>query len=153
MMTTFTARHSRKMCRHGAPDRRAAVLICMLVCVAIAASLVAATLQSALRARRELRLQRQLRQTELLLTAGLERAVARLRSDAAYRGETWELDPATLPGSPLGRVRIEVTPTQAESSSPSRPESHQIHVVARIANSDLHGTQRSDTLTLDIPVP
>jgi hypothetical protein len=125
----------------------------MLVCVAIATSLVAATLQSALRARHELRLQCQLRQTELLLTAGLERAVARLRTDAAYRGETWELDPATLPGLPPGRVRIKINPTQKEDSLSNRPESRQIHVVARLANDNLPGTQRSDTMTLDIPVP
>ena len=129
------------------------VLVCMLVCVAIATGLVTTTLQSALRARHELRLQRQLRQTELLLTAGLERAVARLRSDASYPGETWELDPATLPGYPPGRVRIEITPGQGEESPSDRPESRQVHVVARLSSGDLRGTQRSDTLTLDIPAP
>jgi hypothetical protein len=132
---------------------RGMVLVCMLVCVAIATSLVTATLQSALRARHELRLQRQLRQTELLLTAGLERAVARLRSDAAYSGEMWELDPATLPGNPPGRVRIEVTSVRAEESSSDRPGPRQIHVVARLSSGVLRGTQRSDTLILDIPAP
>ncbi len=158
MMFASTTRYYRKRHLHGARDRQAAVLVCMLVCVAIATSLVAATLQSALRARRELRLQRQLRQTELLLTAGLERAVARLRADPAYQGETWELEPTTLPGNPPGSVRIEVNPAQIspgqkEESLSNHPESHQLHVVARLASGDLPGTQRSDTLTLEIPIP
>jgi len=129
------------------------VLVCMLICVAIATSLVSATLLSALRARRELRLQRQLRQTELLLAAGLERAVARLHAHPAYPGETWQLDPATLPGYPPGQVRIEVTPIQTEDRPSGRPERAQIYVVARLSNNKLRGTQRSDTLTLDISQP
>lgn len=133
--------------------RRASVLVCMLVCVTIATALVTATLQSALRARRELRLHRQLQQTELLLTAGLERAVARLSSDATYPGETWELDPATLPNYPPGCVTIEVTAAHTEDETSDRSGSHQIHVMARLSNGDPRGTQCSDTLTFDIPNP
>lgn len=153
MSTPFTAQRKQRR-----TQRQASVLVCMLVCVSIATALVSTTLQSALRARRELRLQRQLQQTELLLTAGLERAVARLHSDAAYQGETWKLDPKTLPGLPPARVIIEVTTVDEmtgdrEAGLSNRPEPYQIHVVARLSNGGPRGTQCSDTLTFPILNP
>ena len=136
-------------------QRQASVLVCMLVCVSIATALVTTTLQSALRARRELRLQRQLQQTELLLTAGLERAVAQLHSDTAYQGETWELDSKTLLNLPPAHVIIEVTAADGkagdgEADLSNQPKAYQIHVVARLSDGGPRGTQCSDTLTLPI---
>ena len=146
MSTPFLAQRKQRRIQ-----RQASVLVCMLICVSIATALVTTTLQSALRARREIQLQRQLLQTELLLTAGLERAVALLNSDTAYRGEIWELDPKSLPNLPPARVLIEVTVTAGETGFSDQLKAYQIHVVARISNDGPRGTQCSDTLTLPIP--
>lgn len=156
MSTPITAWRKQKR-----TQRQASVLVCMLVCVSIATALVTTTLQSALRARRELQLQRQLQQTELLLTAGLERAVAQLHSNATYQGETWKLAPKTLPNLPPARVTIEVTTIngkvgnekaddgEADFSNPSK--AYQIQVIARLSNGGPHSTQCSDSMTLPIP--
>jgi type II secretory pathway pseudopilin PulG len=155
MSTPITAQRKQRQ-----TQRQASVLVCMLVCVSIATALVTTTLQSALRARRDLRLQRQLQQTELLLTAGLERATAQLQSDTAYQGETWELDPKTLPNLPPARVIIGVTTADGkagdgkvgdgEADLSNQPIAYQIHVVARLSDGGPRGTQCSDTLTVNI---
>jgi hypothetical protein len=62
------------------------------------------------------RSERDLRQTELLLQAGSERAVNRLANDANYRGETWSLPSDAIAGSGEGRVTIEITPATGETT-------------------------------------
>ena len=114
------------------------VLVCVLVCVSVASALVVAMTKTALQAHRQLRHQRQLRQTELLVEASIERAVVRLSEDSAYRGETWELASKILPGYGAGRVRI-VVAAEAESS----PRSYRIEVVARLPADTPDGIQRS----------
>jgi hypothetical protein len=117
------------------------VLVCVLVCMSVASALVVATTRTALQAHRQLRRQRQLQQTELLVEAGIERAVWRLGEDAEYRGETWNLAPNTLPGYGAPRVQIVVTSDPVRSSL-----SHRIHVVARLPVGSTRFLQRSHVL-------
>ena len=94
---------------HARQQRRGAammvlVLTCLLVITALAGSMTAATLRS----RRAVRSEHQLRQSELLLEAGVLRAASQLQNDPAYSGETWQ------PAATVGRfshplVDIQVT--------------------------------------------
>ena len=82
--------HKRSHCK----SRRGAVLIVAIVCLSIATAIAIAGVRHALMARRQARLDHQLRQTELLLDAGLRRAIKALSADPDYQGERWALDPA-----------------------------------------------------------
>src|SRR5215212_2333351 len=75
----------------GASDRQGAVLVAALVCLLIVMAMLGAMLKGTLIAQRQLHRERDLRQTELLLQAGSDRAAYRLGTDAQYHGETWKL--------------------------------------------------------------
>lgn len=92
---------------------RGAVLVAALVALLIVMSLLGTMLLGAIAARRQLRAERQLRQCELLLRAGIDRAAAQKAKDAAYRGETWQLSKGALPGGEA-RVLIAVRPAAAD---------------------------------------
>jgi hypothetical protein len=94
--------------------RRASVLVCVLVCMAVATALVLATTRSALRARREVQTQRQLRQVEFVLEAGIQRAARRLAADAKYSGETWILSDTSVPGLDSAQIVIGVSPREVQ---------------------------------------
>lgn len=91
----------RKQARSGA------LLICVLVCLLVSSAMVTATTRSALQSRRNVRLQHQMRQTELLLDAGVLRAASQLQRSDRYQGETWRPDSEWIPfDDPLVEIRI-----------------------------------------------
>ena len=125
--------------------RRAAVLVAALVCLAIVMALVAAMLSGTLRATRQLRVQRDLRQCELLLEAGLDRAAARAAAEA-YEGETWDVPAAEIVGAGDGRVTIQVQ--RAGDELP------RLHVVAEYPAGGELSIRRSRTVQLQTsPLP
>lgn len=133
------------LCRTiGRRTRRGSVLICVLVCLSVATALVTASVHTALQARRQMRAYRQLRQTELLLEAGAQRAVGQLRASADYTGEMWNLAVTTIPGFESARVEIEVEGATGDTL-------RRIHVVARLPAGEAPGVQRSTTLLVDTP--
>jgi hypothetical protein len=69
-------------------------------------SILGQMLQSSLRAQRQLHPERDLRQTELLLDAGADRAIYRLSHEPEYRGETWLLAADSIVGTSAGQVTI-----------------------------------------------
>jgi hypothetical protein len=81
-----------------------AVLACLVVIVSLAASLVVSTL----RARREVGVRYQIRQTDYLLDAGVSLAGSRFRDNHEYKGETWEPSNA-VPGFHQAKVVIKVS--------------------------------------------
>jgi hypothetical protein len=89
--------------------RRGAVLVAALVCLLIVMAMLGAMLRGTLRARMQMHVQRDLRQCELLLEAGVERAAFRLASEADYRGETWAVPADSVVGSGEGQVTIAAT--------------------------------------------
>jgi hypothetical protein len=123
--------------------RQASILICVLVCLAVATALVVQTTHSALRARRDMRTERQLRQTELLLEAGVQRAAQRLAANVEYSGETWILSPESIPGSSLARIEITV-PSLDDGDWPRR-----VQVVAQLSAGGLNAIQRSYTFPIN----
>ncbi len=70
-------------------SRRGVLLFCVLVCLLVTSAIATATMQSALRARREVRWSHQMQQTQWLLEAGVHRAAKQLRQSDQYQGETW----------------------------------------------------------------
>ena len=123
-------------------DRRASILICVLVCLAVATALVVQATQSALRARRDVRSQRHLRQTELLLEAGVQRAAQRLSANADYAGETWDLSAQAIPGCDSAEIVIAVS--SLDGDWPRR-----VQVVARLSAGAPDVVQRSYTFPIN----
>jgi hypothetical protein len=132
--------------RAGRNRRSGAVLVAALVCLLIVMGILGAMLQGALRERRQLHRERDLRQTELLLRAGVERAVFRLVSDSDYRGETWNVPAEEIVGSGSARVTIEV-------SRPANEPGSQISVVAEYPAGNETSIRRSDTFTVPHQTP
>ncbi|MGI9455343.1 MAG: hypothetical protein ACR2NU_02210 [Aeoliella sp.] len=91
---------------HRSSSRHGSVLVCVIVCLSIVIALVTATTQSALRERRQIRVERQLRQADILVEAGAGRAVTKLNQSERYTGETWSLDADSLPGFEEARILI-----------------------------------------------
>ena len=119
--------------------RGGAILIVALVCLVVVMALIGALLQGTLRARRQLHVERDRRQAELLLQAGLDRAALRLASETNYRGESWELPPESITGGGPGRVTME-----AARESEDKP--WQLHVVAEYPAGSEHSIRRSRTI-------
>lgn len=92
--TYYKRSHAFYYKRSHSDRRRGAVLIVAIACLSIATAIAIAGVRHALMGRRQARLEHQLRQTELLVDAGLRRAIKAVSADANYSGERWDLDPA-----------------------------------------------------------
>jgi hypothetical protein len=126
------------MKRRISKNRRGTVLITALVCLLIVMSLLGTMLVGALQISRQLRVERDRRQCELLLEAGLDRAVARVSAAGPYTGETWNVPPDQIIERGDGRVTIEVAPA---GDAPRR-----IHVVAEYPLGSERSIRRSRTV-------
>ncbi len=136
---------NRRRCnRRHIQRNRGSAIVGVLACLLIGTVLTALTVQSALRGRREARLERQLAQTEWLCEGGIVRAVAALRKSTDYQGETWQPE---LGIEPLRAAEIEIKVTADLSES----KSWTIQVVARLdSTTDSDGPmQRSRTVTVN----
>jgi hypothetical protein len=129
---------------HKHRRRRGAVIVATLVCLLVVMALLTAMLQGALRARRQLPVQRDLRQCELLLTAGLDRAAHRLASEADYRGETWSLPADSTARLADGQVTI-------TASRPTPDQPCQISATAEYPLGTPLSIRRTHTITLPSP--
>ena len=127
-------------------ERGGVVLVAAIVCLSVATALVVVTARQSLDARRQGRHERQLRQTEYLLDAGIRRAIAGLRGDTSYAGETWQ--PVTaLPDFEVVNVAIEI------SHGPGGSEDRRVTVVALLGKSSSPGFQTQRSHTFLVPPP
>ncbi|MEX2316010.1 MAG: hypothetical protein WD669_02590 [Pirellulales bacterium] len=126
--------------RHCA-RRRGAVLVAALVCMLVVITILGGMLQGTLRARRQLHTQRDLRQTELLVEAGADRAAFRLARDLDYRGETWKLSSEQIVGRGDGQVTL--TASRASDDQP-----WQLRVIAEYPLGGEFSIQRSRTFVI-----
>ena len=117
-----------------------AVLIVTLVCLAVVMALLGSMLLALLRTGRQLHVERDLRQCELLLQAGLERAAYRLATRPDYRGETWTLGEDEIISAGKGQVTI--TREAGELG-----ESRQLSVVAEYPLGTDSSIRRSRTIS------
>ncbi|MEN1678425.1 MAG: hypothetical protein AAGJ46_02455 [Planctomycetota bacterium] len=132
-----TPSHTNRHAFHRSDRKSGVALVCVIVCLSIATTMAAASTSAILKQRRSLKKERQLRQVELLLDAGLQRASAQLLADRGYTGELWRLDTEVLqcmgaaavqiridrePSSPVASVTI-VASLPADSDTPVRRSS------------------------------
>ena len=120
--------------------RTASVLICVLACLVVVTGLTMASVKSALVARRQVRQERNIAQTELLLQAGIQRAVTGATGDAAYEGEVWNIPAESLGVESPARVTITLNRDQDQSTT--------VTVVAQLPADSPTSVQRSHTFTL-----
>lgn len=124
--------------RRATPRRQGAMLVVALACLAIVMAIVGVMLQGALRARRQLHVERDLRQVELLLEAGLDRAAFQLANNDDYKGETWRIPASDLLGSGDAEVVI-----VAERSADAEP--WQVRVAAEYPVGTVASVRRTRT--------
>ena len=105
----------RAVRRRFANRKSGAVLVAALVCMAVVMGIVGGMLHGALRARRQLHVERDMRQVELLLNAGIDRAALKLAADQTYAGETWTVPATELLGNGAGEVVIEAMRARGET--------------------------------------
>jgi len=125
--------------------RRGAALITALVCLSIVMALLAAMLVGALQISRQLRVERDRRQCELLLQAGLDRAALRVSAAEPYPGEVWAVPAADIIERGDGRVTIEVS--RAGAAPP------QIYVIAEYPIGTDSSIRRSRKVQLQTTPP
>ena len=94
--------------------RRGAILVAVLVILIVVMMLAATLTRDMVRHHSSTTVYQRNVQSMLLAEAGVERALAQLEADASYRGERWELTPASLGDAWPGEVVIRV----AENAEP-----------------------------------
>src|SRR5258708_3419668 len=124
--------------------RRGAVMVVALVCLLIVVGIIGNMLRGALRDRRALLAERDLRETELILQAGVDRAAYRLAGDPDYHGETWRPTAEQILGRGAGEVTIETSREAADKP-------WQIRVVAEYPLGGELSVRRSRTLLIPSP--
>jgi type II secretory pathway component PulK len=132
--------HNRKA---STTKRQGAVLVVAMVCLLVITAIIGTMIRGTLRNHRQLRSEKDRRQAELLLDAGVSRASKRLAADPDYRKETWSLPPDAISGAGEGRVIIELTGTEAQESLTAR-------ISAEYPVGNEHSVRRSRTIQLPI---
>jgi len=127
-------------------QKSGAVLICVIVCMAVATLLLAGMLRQTLSARRQIRTERQSRQTDWLVQAGAERAAFQLANDPEYTGEVWSLSADRMGGSDPAAVTISVA--KADSKDSSRAS---IKIVAQYPSDRVTSIRRTHEFLIDLP--
>jgi hypothetical protein len=129
------------MKRQSRRARRGAILLAALVCLTIVVSIVGSMLLAALASGRQVRTERDLRQCELLLQAGVDRALYRGARQSGYSGETWAPAADEIIGTGEGRVTIEA----ARDGSPAQ---RQFVITAEYPAGSEFSIRRSRTIHL-----
>jgi hypothetical protein len=132
--------------RQKKKPRHASILIAALVCLTIVMALIGCMLLSALRTARQLRLERDLRQCELLLTAGIGRAGHQIAKFSDYRGEIWRLPAEQITSAGTGEVTIEVLLESTANQS-------QLQVLAEYPLGSETSIRRSRTIFIPVTKP
>lgn len=138
------SRHFLACARH-----RGFAVVAALTCLLIVVSIVGSMVQGAIRARRQMHVERDRRQSEMLIVAGAERAMSRLGSDPEYVGDVWELPSEKIVGNGAGRVTCEISPLAGDGS-------RQLRVVAEYPTDRDFPIRRSQSFEIPpdpIPLP
>jgi hypothetical protein len=142
MTTKHFCRRRPRNRRHG--RRRGVILFVALVCLLIVMTILGQMLRTSMQAQRQLHPERDLRQTELLLQAGADRAAYRLAKEKNYVGETWHLPADAIIGHAEGQVTIQV-------SRDSTSKSLHVHVLTEYPLGSALTIRRSRTLQVETP--
>jgi len=134
-----------KLTARSRTTRRGAILVAALMCFLVISLLVALAGQRILQQFREAKRREQQWQSEWLAESGVRRAIARLRSDSRYQGETWNIAAEELSGrsDPAGgQVVIDV------ATPPDDDTKRVIHIQARYPADELRGVARHREFTV-----
>ena len=102
-----------RVARHtGRGRRKGAVIIIVLFLLTIVGVVVGTLVHALLIEHRQLRVHHQQLQAAWLAESGLRRAVARLRTDGQFSGETWSLPAEALGSDADASVEIRVAPVE-----------------------------------------
>ena len=104
---------ARARCRKS---RNGLMIIAALVCLLVVTSIIGSMLKTALKARQELRVERDCQQADLLLECGDERVVAQLAAQPGFRGDTWDVPAEAIVGNGRGRVTSRVSQSEGDHS-------------------------------------
>ena len=105
-------------------NRRGVTLIYGMIALTLVALLGTLLVKSALMQHRQARREQRRAQSQWLTEAALERAAARLATNPAYKGETWNVSSKQLDGRSAGRVLMTV------ESVPDKPDTRRVTVTA-----------------------
>lgn len=153
MTPSNTRQRSLRQKRRRRGKRRGVLLVAVIVCMAVVMGIVGTLLRSALSARRQLRVERDLRQVELLLEAGVDRAVAKLAANPNYDGETWSIPAMEILSDGDGEVVIEFPTAElpTETASESEDEaaaSRRVRIAAEYPVGGLTAVRRTRTFVM-----
>jgi len=123
--------------------RRGVVLVAALVCLLIVTAMLGQMLLGVVRSGRQLHVERDRRQCELLLQAGLQRAEHQLTQKPDYAGETWKVAEQDLLSQGAGEVKI-------ERMSDENDATVRLLIVAEYPAGTEHSVRRSRTIDLKI---
>lgn len=128
-----------------ARERRGAILIYAMVAMLLATMIGGALVKTAL-ARRQLARREQMRmQAEWLAESALNRAAAKLRNDADYTGENWNIPKSELVDEHDAAVTIRVVKDTNNSNR------RQVTATATFPATGEHRAQVTRTIPVDIP--
>ncbi len=119
-------------------ERRGTVIIAALVSLVVVMAMLGLLLQGTVRAHRQLHTERNARQCELLLQAGLEHSLRRMATEEKYEGETWQIPSEEI----IGRGRGEITISIERSRE---AEIEHVHVSAEYPAGEALSIRRSQT--------
>jgi hypothetical protein len=124
---------SCRLAQHtGRARRKGAVIIIVLFLLTIVGVVVGTLVHALLIEHRQLHVHHQQLQAAWLAESGLQRAVARLRTDGEFSGETWSLPAEALGSDADGSVEIRVAPVEG------RPHWRRVAATADYPNDPQH---------------
>lgn len=121
--------------------KRGVMLVIALVCLLVVMTVIGQMLLSVVRTGRQWKVERDRRQCELLLQAGVNRGLRQLGASPDYTGGTHELPAEQIIGQDAGRLTIEVM-------RPSMGEARQLRVLAEYPLDGERSVRRSRVLQL-----
>lgn len=127
-------------------NRRGAFLLIAMVCLMLTSGLLGMLLKMASANRKQAQFEAASLQAEWLAESALDRAAAKLVSDANYPGETWDIKPEELGGPHAGQVVIVVN---RGDGSPLR----NVEVVARFPLESPRSVKRTKRLAVAAQAP
>ena len=131
----------RQVPKRRARPKKGIVMVVALVCLLIVMAMLGQMLLGVVRSGRQLHRERDRRQCELLLQAGMERAAYRLAEEPEYSGETWAVESADILGQGAGEVTI-------ERKADENAAAVRLLVTAEYPTGSEHSVRRSRSLLL-----
>lgn len=110
----FTTDRTVAMVRYQSQPRRGTVIIITMVVLLILMAISATLVSSVVQTRTQFVREEQRLQTALIADAGLSRAIAQLRTNGKFAGETWQIPAEQLNGVSPASVVISVADVAGE---------------------------------------